>query len=100
MVEISDPLKSIDYSKVTAPIQLLAIILGGIVIALIVVSPQFQSENYPLSYISIFAAICITIIVFQKFLKALASMPWIFWDPNGLSPEILQAILAYHLDSR
>ncbi len=76
----------INPSGIKQPIQLLAIVLGIIVVSLITATVFLSSIQIWLSWFSLISAVCITLIVIYKFLSILKESPWVFHSPRDYGP--------------
>lgn len=77
---------AIDPSGIKQPIQLLAIVLGIIVVSLISASVYLSSIQIWLGWFSLISSVCITLIVIHNFLSILKESPWVFHNPRDYGP--------------
>lgn len=78
--------KTIDPSGIKQPIQLLAVVLGIIVLSLITAAVYLSSIQIWLSSFSLISAVIITLLVIHNFLSILKDSPWVFHNPNDYGP--------------
>ena len=77
---------AINPSGIKQPIQLLAIVLGIIVVSLITATVYLSPIQIWLGWFSLISSVCITLIVIYKFLSILKESPWVFHSPRDYGP--------------
>lgn len=77
---------AINPSGIKQPIQLLAIVLGGIVVALITATVYLSPIQIWLGWFSLISSVSITLLVIYNFLSILKKSPWVFHQPGDYGP--------------
>ena len=77
---------TINPSGIKQPIQLLAIVLGVIVVALITATVYLSPIQIWLGWFSLISSVGITLIVIHNFLSILKKSPWVFHQPGDYGP--------------
>lgn len=77
---------AINPSEIKQPIQLLAMVLGIIVVSLITATIYLSPIQIWLGWFSLISSVCITLIVIHKFLLILKESPWVFHSPRDYGP--------------
>lgn len=88
----------INPSGIKQPIQLLAIVLGIIVVSLITATVYLSSIQIWLGWFSLISSVGITLIVIHKFLSILKDSPWVFHNPGDYGPGEYFGIIKKMID--
>ena len=87
---------SVDPTKISKPLQLLAIVLGIIALAFIWAGYCIGQISFPLGLFAFASALLISIFVVYEFLDILKKTPWVFYSPGDF-PDGEYAKLIDHL---
>jgi len=76
---------SVDPTKISKPLHILAIVLGIIALAFIWAGVNVGQTSFPLGLLTFTSALIISILVIYEFLDILKKTPWVFYSPSDFS---------------